>query len=210
MGLKAKMELQVFDGNNIVNIMPIDVEIVELTSPTTGIALSGYWYPCYYQKLQCKITDILGDEWTLIKMSENNRIRLSWQNPFGDFNHDKVVNLFDLWELSASWLGDPCTINLEFIDWTKTNPRVDFGEYALFANDWRFKDPNLSNLRIYTGDYNNDGICNIYDLLILASEWLEGPAVPFGHIDTIHDDCPFVNFHEFSILADGWMSEPKN
>ncbi|MEK6935913.1 MAG: hypothetical protein AABW67_03930 [Nanoarchaeota archaeon] len=211
LGLKATMELQIFDSNNkIVNIMPIDLELVQLTSPTTGIALSKYWSACYDPNLQCKKTDSLGDEWTLIYMTEENHIRLSWQYPFGDFNHDKRINLFDFFAFSDAWLQDPCNIGLEFIDWSKENVLVDFGEWALFANDWRFEDPNLSRVNPYTGDLNNDGYWDSNDLLIFGSEWLQGPNLPWAHIDTTHDNNLLVNQHEFSIIANKWLCGDSN
>jgi hypothetical protein len=53
-------------------------------------------------------------------------------------------------------------------------------------------------------DLNGDGVVDMTDLAILASQWLQKPGVPTGDIWPVHGDG-FVNMNDLALLAENWL-----
>ncbi len=115
----------------------------------------------------------------------------------GDFNHDCIVNIFDLKTIAENWLTGGLDLNNDNI--------LDFDDYAVFAKDWMhgcyqapigptFIDPPAA-------DFNNDLSIDYYDIFIFAGDWLAG-GVTCIRADLNEDGL--VNFDDFALFAEAW------
>ena len=55
-------------------------------------------------------------------------------------------------------------------------------------------------------DLNDDGKVDVIDLVILASQWQQGPGIPSADIAPTGGD-DLVNDRDLSLLADNWLWE---
>jgi hypothetical protein len=116
-----------------------------------------------------------------------------------DFNHDCVVDIYDLLTFADAWLtSDGPDLNGDGVD--------DLTDFAIFANDWmlgctavsvepNFIDPPQT-------DFNNDGVVDYSDLLIFGEEWLGGGG-PCVRSDLNEDGI--VDFVDFALFAKTWQ-----
>lgn len=141
--LYATMELQALDPNGLVmNRMPIEINFVS-QSPD-GLQVTGqsdWWIPTLNPELAGTITDSNGIEWIVFYMPEGSRIRISWQKPFGDINHDGLVNFLDFAKFAMNFGGEFPYVDLECVNFPGESPEdVGLDELDLFTTDWLYVD----------------------------------------------------------------------
>ncbi|MGD0551651.1 MAG: hypothetical protein ABSB25_03255 [Sedimentisphaerales bacterium] len=119
--------------------------------------------------------------------------------PPADFNHDCIVDIYDLQTFANGWLesGGP-DLNGDGVN--------DFADYAVFASDWmlgctevsvepNFIDPPQT-------DFTNDGVIGLDDLLVFCEDWLGGGG-PCVRSDLNGDGL--VDFVDFALFAETWQ-----
>jgi hypothetical protein len=119
-------------------------------------------------------------------------------DPLVDFNHDCIVDIYDLQTFAYGWLYENGPdLNGDAI--------LNFADFAVFANYWMrgceavpieptFADPPQA-------DFNNDGVVDYDDLLIFGEDWLGGGG-PCVKSDLNEDGL--VDFVDFTLFAETW------
>lgn len=116
-----------------------------------------------------------------------------------DFNHDCIVDIYDLQTFADGWLeSNGEDLNGDGIE--------DFADFAVFASYWMF---GCTEVAVETNfidppqtDFNNDGVIDNYDLLIFCEDWLGGGG-PCVRADLNEDGI--VDFVDFALFANTWQ-----
>jgi hypothetical protein len=130
---------------------------------------------------------------------------------FTDLNGDCGVDMSDLSILNLYWMRTDCSSDNDFCGGADIdkNGSVNFSDFVLLANDWLKNEcqyPCGSEKRPYpVADLTHDCCVDIYDLTIVAEEWL-------NYCDWLNFNCRggdfdrdgILNFKDFSQFADNW------
>ena len=116
-----------------------------------------------------------------------------------DFNHDCIVDIYDLQTFANGWLeSNGQDLSGDGIE--------DFADFAVFASYWMF---GCTEVAIETNfidppqtDFTNDGVIDYSDLLIFCENWLGGGG-PCVRSDLNGDGL--VDFVDFALFAKTWQ-----
>jgi len=128
-----------------------------------------------------------------------------------DLNADCIVDINDLATFSRNWLRTDCNSGNGFCQGADIDKdgKVNFSDYVIFADDWQSRKCQYicgSEARPYpAADLTHDCVVNIYDLEIIAAEWL-------NTCDWLNFNCRggdynrdgILNFKDFAVFANGW------
>jgi hypothetical protein len=130
---------------------------------------------------------------------------------FTDLNNDCKVNTDDLAILSQYWLQTGCNSSNDFCDGADIdqNGSVNFSDFVFLADDWlenECQHPCGSEKQPFPdADLTRDCLIDIYDLEIIAEEWL-------NDCDWLNWNCRggdmdkdgILNFKDFAAFAENW------
>ena len=133
------------------------------------------------------------------------------ESPLGDLNNDCRVNIDDLTILTNVWLSDNCDDpnNTCYEFDLNDDGFITMGDFSVLSENW-----TVTSFMSYCGDVDNpwplgdlnrDCSLDLFDLLIVAEEWL-------GQCDWLNWKCRggdlnddgVVNLVDFSIMSSRW------
>jgi hypothetical protein len=130
---------------------------------------------------------------------------------FTDLNADCIVDINDLATFSRNWLRTDCSSGNGFCQGADIDKdgKVNFSDYVIFADDWQSRKCQYacgSERKPYpAADLTHDCVVNIYDLEILAAEWLNTCNwLNFNCRGADFGRDGIVNFKDFAVFANGW------
>ncbi|MBN1787951.1 MAG: hypothetical protein JW806_06090 [Sedimentisphaerales bacterium] len=130
---------------------------------------------------------------------------------FTDLNSDCMVNNEDLAIIGRYWFRSDCDGNNDFCSGADIdeNGSVNFDDFAFLANDWLNNGcqyPCGSEERPFpAADLTRDCIVDVYDLAVIAEEWLNDCNwLNFNCRSGDFDRDGTLNFEDFATFAGQW------